>query len=171
MHVRLGGHYRVAYHFAGWRADRPARGVADREIRAYGLVLARYVRELDPELGTLFEAAGVDALIALASPHGIRAREDAERLLAELIGRTAPTGTHAGPPPGVLVLAGPGVRQGERIARPMRLESLLPTTLWALGLPVAADMGGEARVLFEDEFVRDNPVIGLPSYGAHPRSP
>lgn len=171
VHLRLGGHYRVAYQFAGWRQDRPARGVADREIRAYGRVLTRYVRELDPELGALFEAAGEDALIALASPHGIRAREDAERLLAELIGRTAPTGTHAGPPPGVLVLAGPGVRSGQRVERSMQLESLLPTILWALGLPVAADMGGEARALFEEEFVRDNPVIGLPSYGAPAKAP
>lgn len=163
--VRLSGHYRVAYQFAGWREDRPARGVSDREIAAYGRTHQRYVRALDPELATLVDATGGSWLVALVSPHGIRARQDADRLVPELLGRTTPTGSHAGPPPGLLIWAGDGVRPGVRITDAVRLESILPTILWAQGFPAAEDMGPIMTGAFDASFVRERPVIALPSYG------
>lgn len=166
--VRLVGYYRVAYQFAGWRPDRPARGVSDDEIAAYGLALQRYLRRLDPELARLFEAAGDETLVALVSPMGIESRTDVERLVSELFGRTAPTGTHAGPPRGMAILAGAGVKRAQRLSHGVSLSSIVPTLLWAQGFPTAEDMGPIATGAFLEEFVRERPVFSLPSYGVPP---
>jgi hypothetical protein len=165
VHVRLEGHYRVAYMFAGWRDDRPARGVSDREIKAFGRTLTRYVRELAPLFGELWAAADGDGLVALVSPHGIAPRQDFERLVSELFGATVATGTHAGPPSGFLVIAGPGVRGGGEHIGTVALTSILPTVLWAQALPAAEDMGPIFFGPFEREFVAQHPVIAVPSYG------
>jgi hypothetical protein len=168
VHVRLEGHDRVAYHFAGWREDRPARGVPEREIQAYGRTLTRYVREIDPELEVLLAAVPPEALVVVVSPHGIEPRQDFERLLHELVGRTTPTGTHAGPPPGIAIMAGEGIDAARGPARPMSLRSVLPTLLWASGLPAAQDMGPIELARFTSEYVRSHPVVAIPSYTRNP---
>ncbi|RMF71007.1 MAG: hypothetical protein D6738_14905, partial [Acidobacteria bacterium] len=165
VHVRLGGHYRVAYEFAGWRADRRARGATEDEVRAYGLTLTRYVRDLDPALGRLVDALPADGLFVLVSPHGIRPRTDFERLLASLFGRTTATGSHRGPPDGVIVLRGAGVRRGHRHAG-FPVRSVLPTVLWAAGLPAAEDMGPLVTGVFEESWREGHPVIAIPSFDA-----
>ncbi len=168
--VRLAGHYRVAWEFAGWREDRPARGATQEEIRAWGLTLTRYVRELDPLLGDLFAAAPTEELVLVVSPHGIRQRTDFERLLASLVGRTAPTGTHRGPPDGLVLLRGEGVVAGHRLdGFPVR--SVLPTLLWAAGLPTAEDMGPLITAAFDDRFRGSHPVIAVPGFEARAAEP
>jgi hypothetical protein len=164
VHLRLRGHDRVAYQVAGWRAASPARGVSEREIQAFGRTLTRYVRELDPALGRLLDAVPPRSLVAIVSPQGIKARTDVERLAAELLGRTTATGTHAGPSDGVLLLAGEGVRPGAPEGFAMPLRSVLPTLLWAVGLPAAEDMGAVAFARFEEDFVRENPVVAVGTY-------
>lgn len=165
VYVRLQGYYDVAYQFAGWRADSPARSAADREIEAYGRTLVRYAREIGSELGGLIEDGGSRGRVALISPHGIRARHDASQLVDALLGRLAPTGTHAGPPAGVLLLSGEGVRPA-RVAGEVPLVSVLPTLLWASGLPPAEEMGPIAFDLFEPAFTRATPVVSVPTYAA-----
>jgi hypothetical protein len=165
VHVRLAGHGRVAYHMAGYRSHDPARGVTEREIDAFGRALPRLLRELDPGIGALVDAALPARGVALVSTHGIRARHDFGRLLAGLVGIREPTGSHAGPPAGLAIFAGGGFAAGRVLDRAMPLGSALPTILFASGLPVAADMGPVARDVFEDAFLAERSLITVPSYG------
>lgn len=166
MLVRLAGYGRVAWQFAGWR-DSAARGATDQEIAAYGRTMTRYLRALDPELGRLFEAGG-GRLQALVAPLGVRARQDVGRVGAALLGTSDPTGTFAGPPPGLLILVGEGVRVGARLDRTAPLTAVLPTLLWAEGLPAAEDMGPIVRSAFRADFAEAHPVVTLPSFAAQP---
>jgi hypothetical protein len=163
VHVRLPGYYDVAYQFAGWRQASPARSAAEREIEAYGRTLTRYAREIGPGLGELMLAGRRRGLVLLISPHGIRARHEATGLLDAVLGRLAPTGTHAGPPSGVLMIAGEGIRP-ERSMRRVPLTSVLPTLLWASGLPPSEEMGSIAFELFDEAFTRTTPVVSVPTY-------
>ncbi len=165
--VRLAGYGRVAWHFAGWRDEKPARGATEPEIAAYKWTMARYLRLLDPEIGRLVAAAGPGALVAVVSPLGVRAREDVGRIGTALIGETGPTGTFAGPPPGLVVLAGDGVRAGERLPGTVPLTAVLPTLLWAAGLPAAEDMGPIVNRAFRSEYVEAHPVVMVPSFAAN----
>ncbi len=167
LQVRLAGYYRVAYQFAGWSPRRPARAVSDLEVAAYGRVMLRYLRELDPPLGELLEASR-GRLVVLVSEHGMEPRRDVRRLLAELLGRTTPTGTHAGPPPGLAVFAGEGTRAGRRLDGSVRLESVLPTLLWGIGLPPGEDMGPLVRDAFTPDWAAGHPPAPVPSWGLPP---
>ncbi len=162
--VRLPGHGEIVSWFSGFGGRDPARGVSDREMDAYGKVRPRYLRELDPFIGRLVESAGPERLVVVVSPHGVRPRQDVARLLGQVVGLQEPTGTLEGSPPGVLLLAGDGVRPDARAERPVRLTSILPTLLWVLDLPVAADMGGLAREPFDERFIAQHPVVTVPSY-------
>ncbi len=167
LQVRLSGYYQVAYQFAGWRPGAPARAVSDMEVAAYGRVLLRYLRELDPPLGELLEAAP-GRLVVVVSEHGMEPRRDVRRLLAELVGKTTPTGTHAGPPAGLVVFAGEGVRPGRCLSEDVPLASVLPTLLWGAGLPPGEDMGPLLPGVFEDEWVAAHPAAPVPSWGIPP---
>lgn len=163
LFLRLAGHNRVALQFAGWREETPARGVTDREVEAYGRVLTRYFRELDPALGALFQAADPGALLVLVSTHGTAPRQDLGRLAEALLGIEGPTGTQAVPSRGFMVLAGRGIRPG-KVAEEFPLTSALPTWLWALDLPAAEDMGPIAQRAFLPEEALNRPVVIVPSY-------
>ncbi|MDH3283590.1 MAG: alkaline phosphatase family protein [Acidobacteriota bacterium] len=164
VHVRLDGHGEIAPWFSGFRGDDPARGVSNREMDAYGKALQRYLRELDPHIGGLLSKAEPERLVVVVSPHGVSTRQDLGRLLGQVIGLDEPTGALDGSPPGVVVLGGSGVRKGSADERPIRLTSILPTVLWILDLPVAADMGGVAREPFEERFISTHPAVTVPSY-------
>ncbi len=59
---------------------------------------------------------------------------------------------------------GPSVAPG----RPARaaLVDITPTVLYFLGIPVGADMVGQARTdIFKQAFTAENPVTFIPSYG------
>jgi hypothetical protein len=46
------------------------------------------------------------------------------------------------------------------------IEDIAPTTLYLLGLPVAADMDGRVIFdVFQDDFVSRNPELVIPDYG------
>jgi hypothetical protein len=170
VYVRLPGYYDVAYQFAGWRQGSPARSAAEREIEAYGRTLVRYAREIGPDLGKLMHEGRRKGLVVLISPHGIRARHEATGLIDALLGRLGATGTHAGPPSGLLLVSGDGVR-AERLMQRIPLTSVLPTLLWATGLPPSERMGPIAFELFDEAFTRATPVISVPTYAqAEPES-
>lgn len=162
--VRLSGYGRVAWQFAGWRADSPARGALDREIAAYGRTMVRYIRALDPALGNLFEAAGPDSFVAVVSPVGVEARQDIGAVVSTLLGQVGPTGTFAGPPPGLFLFVGPGLAHGGKATETLPLTGVLPTLLWAQGLPAGEDMGPIARSLFDPPFSEAHPPVTLQSF-------
>ncbi|UCF66473.1 MAG: alkaline phosphatase family protein [Acidobacteriota bacterium] len=166
IHVRLSGYDRVAYRFAGWRRGSPARGVTTREMAAYGRTMTRYLRDLDQALEPIVERALNERLIVVVAPHGVAARQDPGRVFEQLLGLDRPTGTHAGPPPGVLMLAGEGIEPGRELSAPVSLGSVLPTVLWSLGMPAAEDMGAIVSDAFTPAYRSANPVISVPSYDA-----
>jgi hypothetical protein len=167
VYLRLQGYYDVAYQFAGWRASSPARSAAEREIEAYGRTLVRYAREIGSPLGQVLAEGRERGMVALVSPHGIRSRHDASQLVDALLGRMGPTGTHAGPPPGLLLLSAEGVRPDRR-RRPAPLVSVLPTLLWASGLPPSEQMGSIVFDLFDPSFTGSTPVVSVPTYARTP---
>jgi hypothetical protein len=72
-----------------------------------------------------------------------------------------PTGEHD--PEGIIVLKGPGVREGERITA--SVVDVAPTLLALLGLPVGGDMDG--RVIIEairPDYLEQHPVTTIPTY-------
>ncbi len=74
------------------------------------------------------------------------------------------------PPDGVLFVAGPGVRQGHRIAH-AKLFDVAPTILYAIGQPVAADMdGGVLREALEDDAAAAHPARTIASYESGARA-
>lgn len=171
IHVRVSGYDEMAYQFVGFRPGRTARAVSQREVAALSHTLPRYLRLLEPAFASLLDTAhhgGEPMLIAFVSPLGVAPRSDAGRLLEALIGAEGPTGTHAGSHPGVLIIDRAGVKQGERIEQPVRLESVLPTLLWACGLPTAEDMGPVARHLFGKSFIESRPGYTVPSFQPAP---
>lgn len=124
------------------------RGVIEGAYRFHDLMLAR-----------LLELAGPDALVVLCSDHGFKS------------GPTRPVGNPndpAGPilwhrEYGVLVLAGPGIKQDERINGATLLD-IVPTVLTALGLPVGEDMDG--KVLLDAFAERPARIEKIPSWDA-----
>ena len=73
------------------------------------------------------------------------------------------------PPPGVLLLAGPGVRSGVRLQGASLLD-VAPTLLYALGQPVARDMDGQVlRDAFTPRWQERFPVQTVRTYETGPR--
>jgi predicted AlkP superfamily phosphohydrolase/phosphomutase len=59
---------------------------------------------------------------------------------------------------GILISKGPGIRRGSRIET-ASVYDLLPTIMYAAGLPVPANLDGRAlKEIFADEFVEANPL-------------
>ena len=79
--------------------------------------------------------------------------------------RTVASASHAGAPPGVLLVVGEGIQPGLHAAAAPRSLDVAPTILYLMGLPVARDMEGRVLTeILEPDFARDNPVTFIPSY-------
>jgi hypothetical protein len=124
-------------------AMRPAYELMDRTV-------AKYVERLDPR-----------TLLILCSDHGFAWHKGAY------------THYHRDqePPPGVIFLAGPGVRASYRI-QGATLMDVAPTILHAMGLETAADMdGGVLERAFDEGWRRRFPVTTRPTYESGDRPP
>ncbi len=133
------------------RSEEAARSVAD------------YYEHLDRFLGQLL-ASQKDAMVAIVSAHGSTPIGWWERVR----GGGSLRGSFEGAPDGALILAGPGIRAGALIAGP-KLVDVVPTLLYALGLPVARDLDGQVLTgAFDASFLAHRPLAFLPSYEALP---
>lgn len=126
--------------------------VAEREA------VGQVVGLIDGWVGSLVEAAGSDALVAVASPYGLAPPDGWERLRRLLGGggdwRVAPDQC----PDGLLLLAGGPVRAGHLVAG-ARVPDLAPTLCYLLGLPVAQYMEGRVLVdAIRPEWVAEHPM-------------
>lgn len=67
---------------------------------------------------------------------------------------------------GILLVAGPGVKAGQRLeSGRARTIDVTPTLLYLLGLPVAADMDGEVlEPILRPGLLRERPVTRIPTY-------
>lgn len=99
----------------------------------YGKTVASFYRFADAWLGRLMALRGPDTGLLLLSDHGFEPEPNPAR-----------TGYHVDAPPGIFVVAGPGVAPGKR-ARPSTLYDVFPTVAATLGLPLADDLRGSPQ--------------------------
>jgi tetratricopeptide (TPR) repeat protein len=116
-------------------------GVSDRDFALYKDVLAGCYRFHDLMLGRLIELAGDDATIILCSDHGFHC--DHLRPVETPSEPAGPAVWHR--EYGIVVMAGPGIKQGERIHGASLLD-ITPTALALMGQPIGNDMDGKPLV-------------------------
>jgi hypothetical protein len=159
--VDLAGHYFLYFHDPKafdrmpWTAAQ--RAALDAERSRYGGTLEAFYRFADDWLGTLSSLAGPDTGILLLSDHGFEPEPDPER-----------TGYHVSAPPGIFVVAGPGVRPGLAAAAP--LYDVFPTLAATLDVPLASDLRGSPRADWFDPAAWGRLSISrVPSYDPNGR--
>jgi hypothetical protein len=145
----------VAHDLEGEQAGRAA--VAARRVEAY-------YRHLDDYLGALWAGGRGPRLLAVVSPYGAMAPSGWRRAMS--LGRLPVEGVLTGRADGVLLLRGDGVRAGHFVGD-AGIADVVPTLLYALGLPVGRDMDGRALTgVFEPSFLATHPLSFVPSYEA-----
>ena len=113
---------------------------APEEIALYGEVIPRFYEYEDRNVGRVLERAGPETWLLVVSDHGHHA------------------GGHEDGPQGVLMLAGPGARRGER-AEGVGIEDVAPLILHLFDVPVGKDLSGRVPMeLFTEEWIAVHPV-------------
>lgn len=114
--------------------------VSQADYDAYHLVVNRYWQWQDKLLGELLAKRGPETTIVVVSDHGFRV--GAERRKEDAFHIETADADHM--LDGAIVINGPGVQPSTEL-KGADIYDVAPTVLYALGLPVAADMAG--RVL------------------------
>lgn len=133
-------YYDAIDHFChGFMKYHPPRQphVSEEDFRLYSGVVEAAYRYHDMMLATWLSMVGPETTVVLLSDHGFH--PDHLRLEQIPSEPAAPAAEHR--ELGVLVVAGPGVRQDERVYGANLLD-ICPTLLAIAGLPVANDMDG-----------------------------
>lgn len=130
----------ASHRFMQFHPPRQAR-VREHDFELYKDVVAAVYRHHDAMLGRYLELAGPDAHVIVISDHGFHSDERRPGWIpAEPAG---PAVEHRAF--GIVVMAGHGLRQGERIHGSSILD-VTPTVLTLFGLPVGDDMDGQPQV-------------------------
>jgi hypothetical protein len=132
--IDLASHYYLYFHEPGAYAALPLtasdRADLDADRDHFAKTVGAFHEYLDAWLGRLVATVPADVGILLVSDHGFGPVADAHR-----------PGGHEDAPPGILVLAGPGVAAGARIEG-ASLYDVFPTLAAALGLPLSRELTG-----------------------------
>jgi hypothetical protein len=142
----------------------PGYAIDPRDVERYGGIIESYYEYVDGLVGELIEAAPPSATVIVFSDHGFGPTGFLPWSGGH--GKITPGAPIA--PPGVLVLAGPAIREGARLAGAHVLD-VAPTLLALQGLPRAADMPG--RVLteaFAPDVVAGAELPPIPTYETAP---
>lgn len=162
--VRYPGVDAVGHYFLRYADPSPFGDVSEEERRRYGRVLEQYYGFLDTRIGQVLDTLGPDDVLLVASAFGMAPISPGKRLLEQLVGNAAISGSHEAAPDGFLLAYGAPVQPG-RLPRASVLD-LAPTILYFFGLPVGRDMEGFARTeLFKPTFTAERPVSYIPTYG------
>jgi len=138
-----------------WFADVPAE-----QIERFGRVIERYWQWTDEQVGKILSYyEGKTPLVLVVSDHGAGPAVGQYKInVPEYLHLS---GAHRDK--GVLIAAGPGVRERKTIDG-ASIYDVTPTLLWYLGQPVGADMDGKVLTgLFTPAFA-DRPVVTVPTY-------
>ncbi|MGH9464101.1 MAG: alkaline phosphatase family protein [Thermoanaerobaculia bacterium] len=160
--LRLTGLGHVSRASFGGFAAVVLEGSRRRDDQAAAAELTTYYRWLDRWLAEFWAAQPAPKILAVVSPHGFAAPTDWRRMLG--VGGARQQGRLSGPPDGLILLLGEGVQPGRLLTDP-ELADVVPTLLYALGLPSARDFDG--RVLtetFTPAFLARQPLAFVPSY-------
>jgi len=169
--VRFRGLALVSRFFLAYQLPEEFGDVSERERELFGRVLSGYYKIVDSLIAEQIEIAGPGTFVIVASPHGVEPTSGWKRLVDLMTpGRgddaPAPSGTWRGGPDGVLMVTGEGVIPEKRVDD-ADLVDVVPTALYALGLPIKASMRGDLlRRLFDRTFLETHPVHFIPAYGA-----
>jgi len=137
-------------------------GVAER----LGDAIPSVYRNADRIVGQLLEMADDNTTIIVVSDHGGGAWAEQGNAPSGSgdVAHEGYSGNHR--PNGVLIVAGPGIKQGFQ-ADVSDIYDVLPLVLHVSGLPIAGNMPGEVPVsMLEDAFLKSYPVRHFEGYGA-----
>ena len=137
--------------------DLPARSTPKGEsIRAYAEQIDRMLESVSRDFP--------DHLLVVVSPSGPMPPDIPSNVFA--IGRELVDPTDPGADDGFMFVSGPGVTHRTRVDSALVVD-LVPTLLYAAGLPVARDMDGRVLVdAFDDELLRSNMLSAIQTYEA-----
>ncbi len=133
-------------------------------VTRYGLVLERYYRYTDELIGSVLQRVDEQTVVVLVSDHGMEPYRGVKRLYnTYLMGGPLMTAAHRDAPPGIVVLAGAGIRPGARLERASVLD-IGPTVLALLGYPPALDFDGRVlEEVLEPAVVRELAGVARPA--------
>ncbi len=138
-------------------------GTQKRAHQQAAASVVAYYRHLDSFLERGWDHLGERRLLAVVSAHGYAPPAGIGRLWRTVTGRGL-EGLATGAPDGLLMLAGEGIQAGELLDR-AALVDVMPTLLYAMGLPIARDLDGEVLTgAFENAFLGRRPLTFVPSY-------
>ncbi|MEI6033329.1 MAG: alkaline phosphatase family protein [Verrucomicrobiae bacterium] len=135
----------ASHRFMQYHPPRQAR-VPEREFEIYKDIVANVYRHHDAMLGRYLELAGPGTHVIVVSDHGFHSDDLRPGWIPAEPAGPAVEHRHFG----MFVMAGPGIRQGERIFGSSILD-VAPTVLTLFGLPVGEDMDGAAQIQAWDE--------------------
>lgn len=161
--VMLPGLGKISKSYFGGYAAVQFAGTQDSERREAAQIVTAYYRHLDRFLAAIWQRRSAPRILAVLSPYGYEAPSGMRRLGALLEGE-ATEGFSLGAPDGILMLAGEGIQSGSFPER-AELIDVLPTLLYALGLPIARDLDGQVLTsAFSSAFLARQPLTFVPSY-------
>jgi hypothetical protein len=144
-------HFADAVNHLSWKqetvGDRLVFAAIRHPVLHPGPEITRATHFLDEIVGDVLARIPREATIAIVSDHGFDFRGY----------------EHDNGPPGVLLLAGPGVRPG--LVTGASIYDVTPTLLHLLGLPVADDMAGAPLPIARPGGPLDTPPRRIASYG------
>ena len=115
-------------------------------------------------MGEILAPGRVDTLVLVTSTHGIEPMTAGARFLKEMTRGGPWSGVHDLCPAGFLLALGPGIRRGSLFGKGS-LADVVPSALYALGLPVARDSDGTILTgLFSDAYTAAHPVTVVGTY-------
>lgn len=130
----------------GHRFTFPKKPKQRRMNQRFGNVQRNYYLYMDEILSEYLEIADEDTIFIVAADHGLM------------------RGHHTNN--GAFLIFGPGIKENFWSPRPVDLTDIVPTMLYAMGLPVAEDMDGEPHLeFFTDKYVDHHKVQHIDSYG------
>jgi hypothetical protein len=166
--VYVGGPDVVGHRF--WRYAFPKafdHPPAPEQIENFGQVIANTYEHVDRSLAELVELAPPETTFLIVSDHGMRPTNQKGEFRAEDGPRRTNSGNHIKSPPGVIIAAGPNIRQGsvskpwtrDRMPSPGALFDVTPTILAMKGLPVGEDFdGAPIAQIFTEGWFDEHPL-------------
>jgi hypothetical protein len=162
--LHLPGLEMVSYDYFGAYYAMQFEGKQDSRTREAAAHLIGYYQHLDSALQDLVEHIPEPHVLAIVSAYGFDAPRGWTSLPGRLRRANAWRGSALNAPDGLLILKGRGVAPGTFLDD-AEVVDVLPTLLYALGLPVARDLDG--RVLtqaFTTAALASQPLAFVPSY-------
>lgn len=153
----------AGHRFLRYAMPRDFGDVSSDERRRYGQVLESAYARVDAIVGRALAALGPDDLLLVVSGFGMEPLPVGKRMLERYLGNPELSGTHEDAPDGFMLAYGAAVAPGRKDRA--SVADVVPTILYYLGLPVAHDMDGYAKIdMFRREFSDTRPLAFIETY-------